>query len=376
MAFVQNLKLHNFRCYTQATLRNLSPGLIVLHGPNGAGKTNLLEALSLLAPGRGLRGAKTLEMQRAGKQEPWAISSLIETPHGPVKLGTGIHPETGKRAVRINGHNAHSQSSLAPYFAAVWLTPQMDRLFLDSASHRRRFLDRLIFAFDSGHAGRVSRYENALGQRARLLKEGRADPAWLEALELQMAETGVAIAAARVDFCIRLQEACRCDCESLFPQAHLSVRGTMEEVLSHVPALEAENLFQKQLLQSRSKDAFTGGAAVGPHRSDLCVSYAVKNMPAAQCSTGEQKALLSGIILAHARLIAAERDAPPVLLLDEIAAHLDEGRRAALYDILEEMRGQVWLTGADERLFEAIKGRARFFEIKEAEISDTMLEEA
>ncbi|MCB9982712.1 MAG: DNA replication/repair protein RecF [Rhodospirillales bacterium] len=371
MTFIRNLKLHNFRCYPEAALEDLRTGMIVLHGDNGAGKTNILEAISLLSPGRGLRGAKNLEIQcqeaPKGTGNPWAVAAQVQTEYGPVQIGTGLEPSGDKRLIRVNGENVRGQMALAEYVACVWLTPQMDRLFLDSASHRRRFLDRLVFGFDPGHSGRVSRYENAMRQRAKLLGEGGADESWLGSLEAQMAETGVAIAAARMDFAQRLQAACRAAENPHFPTAHLTVRGTLEDLLVQASALEVESLFAYQLGASRAKDAVTGGAATGPHKTDLLVRYAAKDMAADQCSTGEQKALLIGITLAHARLISGERGFAPILLLDEVAAHLDEQRRAGLYAVLEDLGGQVWLTGADASLFTAIEGRAQFFEVRNAE---------
>jgi DNA replication and repair protein RecF len=368
MSYVSSLKLHNFRCYKQITLSDLSPGMVVLHGPNGAGKTNILEALSILSPGRGLRAAHVMEMQCRDAGTAWAVSAGVTNPSSTSQIGTGLDASSNKRTIRINGETVKAQSALADYVSCVWLTPQMDRLFLDSSRERRRFFDRLVFAFDPGHAGRITRYDNAMGQRSRLLKEGGAS-SWIEGLEAQMAETGTAIAAARLDFTQRLQAACEKAQSKFFPLARLEAAGTLEELLQTVPALEVENMFRYQLQESRGCDAETGGAASGPHKSDLLVRYAAKDMAADQCSTGEQKALLIGIILAHARMIAAERGAPPILLLDEIAAHLDEGRRAALYDLLEGLGAQVWLTGTDESLFTAIEGRAQFFHVENAKIT-------
>ena len=368
MTFIRNLKLHNFRCYAQSQLEEISSGLIVLYGPNGAGKTNVLEAVSLLSPGRGLRGAKTMEIQCQSAGDPWAVSASVQTEYAPVQIGTGLDPVKDKRAVRINGEAARGQSALAEHLSCVWLTPQMDRLFLDASSHRRRFLDRLIFAFDPGHSGRVSRYENAMRQRSKLLQVGDADPAWLDGLEAQMAETACAIGAARLEFVERLQAACKAAQTEYFPLADLAALGTIEELLGRSSALEVEDLFKYQLKESRDRDALVGGAATGPHKSDLAVRYAAKNMPADQCSTGEQKALLIGIILAHAKLITAERGSPPILLLDEVAAHLDEDRRAALYGLLQDLGGQVWLTGTDENLFTAIEGSAQFFEVRNSRV--------
>ena len=368
MLFIASLKLQNFRCYNQAEIRDVADGLIVLHGTNGAGKTNVLEALSLLSPGRGLRGAKAMEIQCRDGGKPWAVSASLETAYGPVQLGTGLDAQAEKRIIRINGENVKGQAALAQHLACVWLTPQMDRLFIDSSRERRKFLDRLVFAFDPGHAGRVTRYENAMAQRSRILRDERNEPAWLDSLEAQMAETGVAIAAARLDFIARLQTACDTQGNEFFPVSKLSATGTIEELLKKAPALEIEDLFKYQLRESRGVDMLTGGAATGPHKADLSVVFAAKNMPADQCSTGEQKALLIGIVLAHARLIAAERGSPPILLLDEVAAHLDEHRRAALYDLLTDLRGQVWLTGTDQKLFTAIENRAQFFYVQDAQI--------
>lgn len=370
MSHVASLKLHHFRSYAEARLENLASGFVILCGPNGAGKTNILEAVSLLAPGRGLRGAKMLEIQAHDGATPWAISAELETPYGRVQMGTGLDPKTERRALRLNGEAVRGQSVLADYFACVWLTPQMDRLLMDSASQRRKFLDRLVFAADPSHAGRVTRYESAMAQRAKLLRDGRSEPVWLTGLEGQMAEAGVAIAAARREVVSRLQAALNAAPEDDFPRAAIAAAGVIETLLQQAPALEVEEMFAYQLRESRSRDAHTGGAATGVHKSDFAVRYAAKNMPADQCSTGEQKALLIGVILAHARLIAAERGRPPVLLLDEIAAHLDEGRREALYAHLAEIGGQVWLTGTEAELFTPVAKEAQMFEVCGGVIAD------
>lgn len=371
MTHIKQLQLSAFRSYERAEIEGLAKGLVVLTGENGAGKTNVLEALSMLVPGKGLRRAKGEHLQNTHIQQPWAVSSHLLTHYGEVRLGTGYQPGAGKRIVRINGETAKSQSALSEYLACVWLTPQMDRLFLDSAAQRRRFFDRLVFAFDPGHAGRITRYDHALSERSRLLKDGVQDDGWLSSIETQMAETGGAIAAARLDFIERLQQACDSVDEqesAYFPKVRLSMAGLFEERLKMMPALEVESLFKKALQTGRSQDAITGGASVGPHRSDLLVEYARKKMLAEQCSTGEQKALLVGVMLSHARLIQAERGAPPLLLLDEVAAHLDESRRAALYERLEGLGGQVWLTGTDRTLFDSIRKNGQFFEIKSNQI--------
>ena len=386
MSHIQSLQLHSFRCYHAARMEGVRPGLIVLTGPNGAGKTNILEAVSLLTPGRGLRAAGNEEIQRIlpphpnplpvgegearsaaeGGEGGWAIAAEVETGGAVVQLGTGAG-EGAKRAVRINGASAKSQMALSDYLSCVWLTPQMDRIFIDGASARRRFFDKLVFTFDAGHAGRITRYENAMAQRSKLLREGRADPVWLKSLEGQMVEAGVAVAAARSDFLQKLQSACNgahAREETWFPRAGLHLAGTLDELLQNAPAVEVEKMFAYQLQQSRVRDAEYGGAATGPHKTDLAVRYAAKDMPADQCSTGEHKALLIGIILALARLMAAERGAPPVLLLDEVAAHLDENRRGALFDLLHALGGQVWMTGTDAALFSAAQNRAQFWSVE------------
>lgn len=371
MSFVQNLLLHNVRCYHSVKMEDLHSGLIILCGPNGAGKTNVLEAVSLLTAGRGLRSAANDEIQKRDASAAWAISATVETGGADVQIGTGLDAVNGKRTVRINGVAAKNQMALSDYLSCIWLTPQMDRLFLDTAGGRRRFFDKLIFAFDPSHAGRVTRYENAMAQRSKLLREGKNEASWLKSLESQMAETGIAIAAARLDFVVRLQKACDMaheQEETFFPRARLYLSGTVEELLSKTPAVEVEEMFAYQLEQSRSRDAETGGATTGPHKGDLVVHYAAKDMPADQCSTGEQKALLIGIILAHARLMRSEKGAPPILLLDEVAAHLDEKRRAALFDLLTDLGGQVWMTGTDESLFSAAQNRGQFWGVDHAEI--------
>ncbi|AWK87916.1 DNA replication/repair protein RecF [Azospirillum thermophilum] len=380
------LTLTRFRGYDGARLEpDRRP--VALIGPNGAGKTNLLEAVSFLAPGRGLRGAKLAEVERIGSPPGagWAVAAVLDTPAGPVEIGTGRevtaasgsaasgsatshpHVERDRRVVRIDGHPAKSQTALADHVAMVWLTPQMDRLFIEGSSGRRRFLDRLVFGFDPAHAGRLSRYEHAMRERARLLREGCFDPGWLGGLEDQMATTGVAVAAARRDLVQRLRAACA-RAVGPFPGAELAVPGTVERWLDEGPALAAEDALRQALRDSRRQDADSGGAAVGPHKSDLAVRHAAKDMPAALCSTGEQKALLIAIVLANARLMAAERGAAPILLLDEVAAHLDPERRRALFDEILAMGSQAWMTGTDEAVFAPLGLNASRFHIEDARV--------
>lgn len=369
MAYIKRLTLTNFRNYETARLDDLQPGAVIFIGDNGVGKTNILEAVSLLSPGRGLRGASVAEfVNREHVNKAWGVSAEFYDDDLLTKIGTGTTAEQlEKRQVRINGEMQRGQAALSDYVACVWLTPQMDRLFLDSSSHRRRFLDRFIYAFDPAHTGRLNRYEKTLRQRSKILKDNaNPDETWCGALESQMAESAVAIAAARIDFCARLQEACiRAQDEdaAYFPLARFTLEGEVEQRLENHSALEVEDWFKAELVKSRSRDALVGGAALGVHRTDLAVKMAEKDMPAAQCSTGEQKALLIGLMLAHARLINAERGAPPLLLLDEIAAHLDDDRRAALYARLASLGGQVWLSGTDHALFERYQENAQRFSI-------------
>ncbi len=361
MSYLKSLTLQNFRSYSEANLQGLASGFIVLTGPNGAGKTNILEAVSLLSPGKGLRNADLDDIQKQDAELPWVVSAKAETIYGEIPLGTGRDPSKKRRVIRIKGEAAKSQADLADYISCLWLTPAMDRIFLEGSSGRRKFLDRMVFAFDPSHAGRLTRYENALSQRSKLLKEEKTgDASWLNALEDQMAETGIAIAAGRLDFVQRLQTVCTRAGDAEFPVADISMSGFVEERLTQMPAVKVEEDFRRQLQLSRTQDSIMGGANAGPHRSDLIVRYRDKNMAADQCSTGEQKALLIGIINAHATLIKSERGSPPILLLDEIAAHLDENRRAKLFEKLEKLGGQVWLTGTDDELFSSIRNGQKF----------------
>lgn len=361
---VTKIRLTAFRNY-ESTVFSCAPGApVVLTGPNGAGKTNLLEALSLLTPGKGLRGADIREIQNINDlKTPWAIAAQVTHPAASVDLGTGRDSEKDRRIVRINGNNAKSQAELSAHIAMVWLTPQMDGLFLGPASARRRFLDRLVFAFDPAHAGRVTRYENALRQRSKILRETeKPDPVWLTSLEAAMAETGVSIAAARRAFIENLQNAAAAN-HGGFPGAKIDVVGWVEEGLQTQPALVLEERMKELLKNQRADDAQTGGARTGPHRSDFNIRHAGKNMAAALCSTGEQKALLITVMLAHADLIRAERGTAPILLLDEVAAHLDEKRRQELFERLIATGSQFWLTGTEEKIFFPLQNNAELFNV-------------
>ncbi|WP_395681868.1 DNA replication/repair protein RecF [Inquilinus sp.] len=366
------LTLTEFRCYGQLRIE-LDPRPVVLTGPNGAGKTNLLEAVSFLSPGRGLRRAPLPEVTRrqAAEGKGWAVAAQLLTPTGEIALGTELEPGEGRRAVRIDGRPAPSQTALGARAPMVWLTPQMDRLFGDAASQRRRFLDRLVYGFHPDHAGQLAAYERAMRERNRLLKDApRPDPAWLTALEDAMAAAGAAVAAARRELVARLRGAESLMVDGPFPRADLAIDGRIEAWLDDRPAVDAEEAFRRLLCDNRRIDAAAGAATEGPHRSDLSVHHRSKAMPAAQCSTGEQKALLIGIVLANARLLAGERGAPPLLLLDEVAAHLDGTRRAALYEEILALGAQAWMTGTDTALFAPLGDRARHFGVDDARVTE------
>jgi DNA replication and repair protein RecF len=378
---VRQLRLSDFRNYRQLRLDcGLEP--VVLVGANGAGKTNLLEALSFLAPGRGLRRARLDEVchrprASAGNDDPpassWAVAATLDTPDGRIAIGTGLEPGRNegslpRRVVRIDGRPAPSQTALGRHVAAVWLTPQLDRLFLDGASERRRFLDRLVTALHPEHAGDVAAYENALRQRARLLGEGNRDPHWFTALEDTMARHGVALAAARADTVQRLDAAARLGVGP-FPRASLAMAGEVDGWLATMAALDAEDRLRGELAASRLRDAEAGTTSCGPHRSDLAVRHLDLDLPAAEGSTGQQKAVLVSIALAHARLVTLSRSRPPLLLLDEIAAHLDAERRVALFDEVVALGVQSWMTGTDAELFAPLAGRAQILRVADGSIA-------
>ena len=337
---ISRLALTDFRNHA-AALVEPGPGFVLLSGPNGAGKTNVLEAVSLLTPGRGLRQVAISEMARSDGQGSFSVSARLGE---GVDLGTGTIPTApDRRQVRINGVAA-SVNSLSEWLSVLWLTPAMDRLFVESAGARRRFLDRLTLALEPGHATHAARYEAAMRARNKLLAEpDHADPSWLTALETGMAEHGAALGEARARTVSALSEAMANDLRDDFPRASLALDGWDGDDL--VVSLKA----------SRGRDAAAGRALVGPHRQDLAVTHVVKQQPASRGSTGEQKALLLGLVLAHADLVASRRGQAPILLLDEVAAHLDPARREVLFDRLSG-RGQVWMTATEEALFDPIAG--------------------
>ncbi|MCC7260073.1 MAG: DNA replication/repair protein RecF [Alphaproteobacteria bacterium] len=365
-----SLSLHHFRNYASLKL-DAATVPIVLTGPNGAGKTNILEALSFLSPGRGLRGAKLSSIDRQGGSMAWAVSALLDTARGDVRVGTGRDPsvtgEQGKRLVKIDGETTGSHATLAEVMTVLWLTPQMDQLFLEGASARRKFFDRLVYGFHPGHATLVNAYERAMRERSRLLTERRGDPKWLSALERKMAESGIAIAAARLEMEDRLNQTLRM-AESAFPRAEVSIAGDAEQILPEMSAVEAEEWLQNRLEKARSEDMYTGRTSIGPHRSDMRVKHNEKKQPAEQCSTGEQKALMLSLVLADARAKKAWNGQTPILLLDEMVAHLDAGRRAALFEEILALGAQAWMTGTDPLLFSSLKGQAQFVRVEDAQV--------
>ena len=367
---LKRLTLVNFRNYKALDLRMSDlkePRPIVLAGPNGAGKTNLLEAISYLAPGRGIRGARLGDLTRVGATRPWTVSASMQTVAGEVDVGTGLQVGQGnasngeavseappeRRMVRIDGAPS-SPAGLARLATILWLTPRMDRIFVEGTTARRRFLDRMVQGLHAGHGREIAAYERAMRERLNLLTHhgvDGGDTAWLVALECQMAEHGVAIAAARIDAIGHLTEQIQNAPATAFPKALIGLEGTLEAGLQERAALQVEEEFAATLVENRSGDARSGRTLDGPHRSDLLATHMAKGLPAGLCSTGEQKALLVGLLLANAAMLKAREDRAPILLLDEIGAHMDEAHRAALFDSLLGLGCQAWLSGTDMALF-------------------------
>ena len=378
-AHLTRLQLTDFRSYGAAALE-LDGRAVVLWGPNGAGKTNLLEAVSLLAPGKGLRNATAAEV--GGREpggppgRPWAVAAVVSAGAaargagggGEVRLGTGLEPGAARRTVRIEGEPA-APGRLSEHLRLVWLSPAQDRLFLEGASERRRFLDRLAFAAEPAHAGHAAAYEGALRQRSRLLADAResgraADPAWLDALEARLAESGEAVAAARARTVEALGAEIDGRADRPFPQAALALAGDWS-----APVEDYEPRLRAALREARGRDAAAGRALVGPHRADLEVTLRLNGRPAAEGSTGEQKALVLNLALAQAARLARDSGAPhPILLLDEVAAHLDPDRRAALFDEIVGLGLQAFLTGTDRALFSALEGRAQSLQVRDGRL--------
>jgi DNA replication and repair protein RecF len=359
---ISRLTLHQFRSYSSARVE-CATRLVVLTGDNGAGKTNALEALSLFAAGRGLRGATLDEMKRQASGGGWGVSIQLQN---DTQLGTGVTAESpGKRSLKINGAPANI-SDLPQHLCLLWLSPAQDRLFMDAASDRRRFLDRLVLALYPDHAGHVARYEHAMRERLKLLGDGKADPVWLAALEARIAEHGVAASHARLETVEALAPLAASSLDSRFPPADIALSGDVEALLQQgQPALAVEDAIKARLAATRSDDGRTGRTNFGPGRVDVQVRHKPKNQAAALCSTGEQKALLTGLILAQAQLISKLRGEPPLLLLDEIAAHLDAGRRDGLFDILDGLKFPCWMTGTDNSLFSSLTTRATLIAVRD-----------
>ncbi|WP_061937492.1 DNA replication/repair protein RecF [Aureimonas sp. AU22] len=363
---VTGLGLVDFRNYETLNLAIRSP-FVVLHGDNGSGKTNLLEALSLLSPGKGLRRAAYGEIARTAASTATGGFSVrarlaADAPEDePTDILTLVRPDEGtpQRVLRIDGTTARSTDELLDLLRVIWLTPSMDGLFTGPGTERRRFLDRMVLTVDPGHGRRTVDYEKAMRGRNRLLADDRLDDRWLAGIERQMAELGLAIALARADLTARLAGLLDAASASPFPVAGLDLQSGYEDLVLEGAAVDLEDQVAERLARRRMVDRAAGRTLAGPHRGDLVVTHRAKAMPAALSSTGEQKALLIGLVLAHARLVEASSGMAPVLLLDEIAAHLDPGRRAALFDILDGLGVQSFLTGTDAALFEALDGRAQ-----------------
>jgi DNA replication and repair protein RecF len=374
---VRRLILADFRSYGALDLA-LKAQMVVLTGENGAGKTNVLEALSLLSPGRGLRRAELADCARIGGRGGFAVSVEIETLGARVQLGVGLDPpeeddgdDKQARRFRIDRAAAPSARALADHLRLVWQTPAMDQLFLAPAGERRRFLDRLVVVVDPDHGARVNALDRGLRNRNRLLEEGAANRRWMEAAEREVAELAIAVAAARHDTVARLAALILADKteDQLFPFAELALVGDIEALVASMPALAAEDRYRVMLADNRSRDAAAGRTLIGPHTSDLVVRHGPKQLEARQCSTGEQKALLTGLVLAHAHLVAASSGIAPIVLLDEIAAHFDRKRRAALFDELASLGCQVWMSGADDAPFTELAHRAQILRVTPGRIT-------
>jgi DNA replication and repair protein RecF len=371
---IERLALSDFRNYDSLALA-FDGRSVVLFGANGAGKTNLLEAISMLAPGRGLRRARLVEATRAGAPGGWGVAARIAGPLGRVDLRTGVesgHRDGESRIARVDREARPSTGAFAQHLALLWLTPDLDGLFRASAGERRRYLDRLALALDAGHAQRVAALERLHRSRNRLLEAQDADAAWLDAVERELAETAVAVAAMRASAVARLT-ACierHRDPHSPFPHAVLALSGEVDAWLATASAAEVEDRYRASLREARPRDRAAGRGTFGPHLSDLEVRHGPKDAPAGQASTGEQKALLVGLALAQVRLVAETSARLPVVLLDEVAAHLDAIRRAALFEEIERLGVQAFMTGTDRGMFDAIARRAQFFEVVNGRVSE------
>ena len=370
---IHRLSLTHFRNYRAASVQTRGD-LVVLVGPNGAGKTNCLEAISFLSPGRGLRRATLEDVADNQGDGSWAVAAEVEGALGLATLGTGIDAPgvegaSTSRRCRIDREPVGSANAFGDHLRMVWLTPAMDGLFLGAASERRRFFDRLVLAIDSEHSSRVSALERSLRSRNRLLEVRNYDDHWCDAIERETAELAVAVAATRGQTVTRLAAMLReRGAASAFPSAQIMLDGWMENALVNEPATAVEDRYREILRAGRARDAAAGRTLDGPHLTDLQVVYAPKNMPARDASTGEQKALLIGLVLAHATLVAEMTGIVPLLLLDEVVAHLDPVRRKALFEELAKLGAQVWMTGADPAAFVDIGTNGEIFDVESGQV--------
>ncbi len=374
---IERLTLHNFRNYESLRLEPRAR-LVALAGPNGAGKTNILEAISLLVPGRGLRGSAFNLLARLGGNGSWAVAADAETPQGDVQLGTGFEgdplsddSEQSGRSAMIDGLLQKSSGRLGAHLRILWLTPAMDRLFAGPGGDRRRFFDRLVASFDESHGARVNAFEKLMRERNFLLQDERADRTWLSSLEAQMAECGIAMASARNEVARHLaNHFAGAENAAPFPWGVFQLEGEIEDLVAANPAVQAEEKYARMLLESRGLDRAQGRTLKGPHRTDFSVMHGPKSTPAALCSTGEQKALLIGLILAQARAVKDHLGAAPLLLLDEVAAHLDEPRRHGLYETLIRLGAQSFMTGTEATLFAGAGSQAQLYAVENGKVED------
>lgn len=370
---IETLKLTCFRNHPSTAI-DAGGRTMVVYGENGAGKTNILEAVSFLSPGRGMRRATYDTIGTGGNGSAWTVFAKVSGPLGEVGIGTGLQQTAlgveNQRKVHIDGEQSKTTDALLEYCRILWLTPSMDGLFTGPAGDRRRFLDRMVLAVDPEHGRRVNNYEKTMRSRNKLLAEPSPDSGWLDATEAQLAGLGVAVASARQELVCLLTRSIveNNDPDSPFPDALISLSGTLESEIGEYSATELEEEYLNRLRNARMMDARAGRTLEGPHRSDILVQHRPKGMPASSCSTGEQKALLIGLSLAHARLVGEVSGMTPILLLDEIAAHLDENRRSSLYEMIDALGCQAWMTGTDRDLFKALDNRANFIKVADGNI--------
>ncbi len=361
-----DLKLSNFRNYYNQFVE-FSSAPVIITGANGSGKTNILEAISFLASGRGFRSIAKLDQANfCNGDDNWALNYTINGINGLSKLGTALDPIKNKRIIRIDGKNISSQSGLAKIFNVMWLIPQMDGIFIGSSTPRREFLDRMVENFYPEHLSHIHAYQYSMRERAKLLQLNK-DPLWLTTLENKMAEKSIAIAAARIDTLNFIQHAID-SANTSFPKAKIHVSGYVEQLLTTYKAIDAEEVLQDQLKKTRVVDQLTKRTSIGIHKSDLEVIFPDKNMLAKLCSTGEQKALLISLVLAQLRAKIQWHGIIPILLLDEVVAHLDEERRDNLYQELLDLKAQIFMTGVEPELFASLTGNAQFIKLNNSKI--------